>query len=66
MGEIAGSDDRNPFFPCPGGEMFGIQASGGGAGVVGMDMEIGNEFHRLQVAKIRIEQKVSQSEYHFA
>ena len=52
MGEITGPDDRNPFFPCPGGEMFGIQASGGGAGVVGMDMEIGNEFHVGLIAKL--------------
>jgi len=30
---------------------------------VGVDMEIGNEFHILLIAKIRIEQKVKYREY---
>ncbi len=52
MGEITSPDNRDPFFPCPGCEMFGIQASGGGTGVVGVDMEIGNEFHVKLIAKL--------------
>jgi hypothetical protein len=32
--------------------MFGIQASGGGTGEVGVNMEIGNEFHVGLMAKL--------------
>jgi hypothetical protein len=45
MGGITGPDDRDPLLSCPKCKIFGIQASGGGSGVVGMDMEICNEFH---------------------
>ena len=57
MCEIPGPDDTDPLFFCPEREMFGIQITGGGTGIVGVDMEIGDKFHGLRIAKPPMEPK---------
>ena len=45
MGEVPGPDQRDPLFFTPQDEMLGVQIPGCGPGKVGVNMQVGNEFH---------------------
>ena len=46
MCEVAGADDGDSLEPGPVIEVFGGEAFGSGAGVMGVDMEVSDKFHR--------------------
>ena len=47
MGEVAGSDDRDPLAPRPEGKMLQIRVPARRPGVFGVDVEIGVEAHGM-------------------
>ena len=45
MGEIPCSNEGDPLFLAPQYDMFWIEVARGGPGVVGVDMQVSDEFH---------------------